>query len=248
MSTERDFPYFLTVVDDHSTSRTTWLYLLRSKDEAILHIHSYLSMIKIQFDKSVKVFRSDNGLHFCNALSRKLFDGLGIIHQTICVGSTQQNGIVERKHRHLLEAARALKLQLVILDRYWDHCVLIVRYLINIMPSKLLHNKSPYEVLYGHSTLVQHLCVFGSLCYATVLHDTDKFTLRYVDAVMLGYSPTQKGYKLLNLVTKVIFMSQDVVLKEQVFPFAETMPSDFGVHLESNQPSSKYLIKSYFFT
>lgn len=57
--------------------------------------------------------------------------------------------IVKQKHRRLLEVARALKIQEVIPDRYWNHSVLTTYHIINLTPSKVLNNKSPYEVLCG---------------------------------------------------------------------------------------------------
>ena len=57
------------------------------------------------------MFRSDNAPELCQGLMRELFLSKSIIHQTSCSHSPQQNGVVERKHRHLLEIARSLYLQ-----------------------------------------------------------------------------------------------------------------------------------------
>lgn len=137
---EHGFHYFLMVVDDYS--QTTWLYLLWTKEEVVMHICDYLCMVNNQFDKSFKVFRSDNRSEFCNAVCCEMLAKLGIIRQTSCVASPQQNEVVKRKHWHLLEVAWAMKLQVIVSDIYWVHCVLTACYLINLMPSKVLHNKN----------------------------------------------------------------------------------------------------------
>jgi len=101
--------YFVTLVDDYS--RYTWVCLIQSKSEVFTVLQNFLSLIKNQFDVSIKMFRSDNGREFVNSQCVDLFRSKGIIHQTSCAYTPQQNGLVERKHKHILEVARALKFQ-----------------------------------------------------------------------------------------------------------------------------------------
>ena len=102
--------YFLTLVDDYT--RSTWTHLMVTKDEAFHLIKSFVIMAQTQFNGTVKVMRSDNALEL--GLSNEALDffaSTGIIHQTSCVQTPQQNGVVERKHKHLLEVSRALLFQ-----------------------------------------------------------------------------------------------------------------------------------------
>jgi transposase InsO family protein len=68
-------------------------------------------MVQNQFNCNVKQIRTDNGTEFMSNTMQSYFYLKGIIHQRSCVDTPQQNGIVERKHRHLLEVARALRFQ-----------------------------------------------------------------------------------------------------------------------------------------
>ena len=97
---------------------------------------------------------------------KSFFREHGIIFQTLCVGTPQQNGRVERKHSHILNIARALRFQGHFPISFWDECILAVGYLINRTTSALLNGKTSYEVLYGTLPQYDHLQVLGSLCYA----------------------------------------------------------------------------------
>ena len=96
--------YFLTIVDDFS--RAVWIYLLADKKEVSIMLKRFLAMVERQFAQQVKIFRSDNGTKF-TCLKSYFFDK-GIIFQTSCTSTPQQNGRVERKHQHILNIARAL--------------------------------------------------------------------------------------------------------------------------------------------
>ena len=93
--------YFLTLVDDYS--RSVWTYLVTAQSEVPQLIRNFCAMTERQFEKPVKAFRSDNGTEFMCLTS--YFHEHGIIHQTSCVDTPQQNRRVERKHRHILNVA-----------------------------------------------------------------------------------------------------------------------------------------------
>lgn len=119
--------YFVTLVDDFS--RATWLFLMRSKTKVRELIEHFCALIKTQFKSSMKVFRSDNGTEFINSSVNNLFRKLGIIHQISCTDTPQQNGIAERKHKHLLNVARALMFQSACPLQFWFDCILTAIFL-----------------------------------------------------------------------------------------------------------------------
>lgn len=137
--------YFLTIVDEYS--RATWIYLLIDKKEVSMNLCNFIAIVERQFNKQVKTVRSDNGIEF--TCLGNYFSKHGIVHETSCVGTPQQNGRVECKHRHILNVARALRFQANLSIKFWGECILTAGYLINRNPSLILHGKTPYEILYG---------------------------------------------------------------------------------------------------
>ena len=140
-TTSSGFRWFIVFVDD--CTRMTWLYLMKSKDEVFSIFQSFHAMIRTQFAACVKVIRSDNGKEFVNNKFRTYFQEHGITHETSCSYTPQQNGIAERKNRHILETARALLLDTNVPSRYWDDALTTAIYFLNRMPSKILKFKTP---------------------------------------------------------------------------------------------------------
>ena len=92
--------FFLTIVDDFS--RSTRVHLLSQKSNATPLLQSFILFAEKQFGAVVKTVRSDNGLEFLSDLIQEFYTSKGIAVQTSCVDTPRQNGIVERKHQHLL--------------------------------------------------------------------------------------------------------------------------------------------------
>ena len=210
--------YFLTIVDDYS--RGVWVYLMTDKSETQKHLKDFIALVERQFDTEIKTVRSDNGTEFL--CMREYFLHKGIAHETSCVGTPHQNGRVERKHRHILNIARALRFQSYLPIQFWGECILSAAYLINRTPSMLLQGKSPYEMLYKTAPKYSHLRVFGSLCYAhNQNHKGDKFAARSRRCVFVGYPHGQKGWRLFDLEEQKFFVSRDVIFQETEFPYSK---------------------------
>ena len=125
--------WFVTFIDDHT--RITWVYLMKDKSEVGRIFECFPTMVQTQFQSKIRVLRSDNGREYYNSALSSYFTQHGIIHQTSCVDTPQQNGVAERKNRHLLEVTRSLMLATNVPNHFWGEAVLFATYLINRMPS-----------------------------------------------------------------------------------------------------------------
>ncbi|XP_013645251.1 uncharacterized protein LOC106349828 [Brassica napus] len=203
--------YFVTIVDDYS--RAVWIHLLLEKSEVKIVLPNFCNLVLRQFGHPVRTVRSDNGTEFL-CLS-KYFAENGIVHHTSCVATPQQNGRVERKHRHILNVARSIMFQANLLIKFWGESVLTAAHVINQTPSSFLHGKSPYECLYGKRPSYESLKTFGCLCFAhKSLRDKDKFKARSRRCIFVGYPFGKKGWKLYDLDSEEFFVSRDVEFVE----------------------------------
>ncbi|XP_071713646.1 uncharacterized protein [Rutidosis leptorrhynchoides] len=200
-----------------------------------LNLKDKINTEPCEFQQKIKVFRSDNGTKFVNQKFLNFTNSKGIVHQTTCAYTPQQNGIVERKHRHLLNVARALMFQGGLPLNMWSECILTSCYLINRTPTAVLNGKSPYETVFKSDPNLSHLKCFGCLCFSVDLNPKDKFSSRSTKCILIGFSNVKKGYKLLSLEDKSIFYSRDVKLYETVFPLKhKSAANDFKIDFSNN--------------
>ncbi|CAA0842865.1 Uncharacterized mitochondrial protein AtMg00710, partial [Striga hermonthica] len=97
---------------------------------------------------------TNNGSEF---FLKQFYTDFGILHQTSCVETPQQNAKVERKHQHLLQVARAILFHAHLPLTFWIDCVLAGAHIINRIPTPVLNQKSPFEMLFQKPTTYDHL-------------------------------------------------------------------------------------------
>ncbi|GJU89408.1 putative RNA-directed DNA polymerase [Tanacetum coccineum] len=210
--------YFLTTVDDFS--RAVWVFLIKHKSEANKRLMNFHKMVEVQFEKQIKRIRCDNGGEFTSNNMLNFYNEKRVLLETTCPHTPQRNGVVERKHMHLLETARALMFDANLPKQFWEECILTAAYVINRLPSKVIKNKTPFKLLFNQKSDYEFLRVFGCLAYFTNTNTKgDKFEERGKPGVFLGYLSGTKGYKILNLEAKKIIVSRNVNFHEQKFSF-----------------------------
>ena len=97
----------------------TSVFPLKQKKEVFSKFKLFYQYVATQFDKKIKILRSDNGGEYINHDLHQFLSQHGINHQTTCTYTPQQNGVVERKNRHLLEVVRAFLFDACMLYFFW---------------------------------------------------------------------------------------------------------------------------------
>ena len=139
---------------------------MKNRSEVFTHFCSFVTEIKTQFNVMVQTLRSDNAKEYISETFRSYMLQHGILHESSCVDTPAQNGVAERKNRHLLEVARALLFQMTVPKPFWADAISTACFLINRMPSVVLNGDIPYSILFpSKSVFPVEPKVFGSTCF-----------------------------------------------------------------------------------
>nr|KYP63467.1 Retrovirus-related Pol polyprotein from transposon TNT 1-94 [Cajanus cajan] len=204
---DNGYQYYVTFVDAHT--RFTWIFLLKSKAHTLDVFKQFHAMIQNQFQLPIKVIQTDWGGEFRSFTS--YLAQTGIQHCLICPHTHHQNGVVERKHRRIVELGLTMLAQAQLPMHFWDHAFLTSVYLINRLPSSSIQNDVPFRKLFHQLPDYNFLRIFGCSCFPHLRpYNKNKLQLRSQECVFLGYSTSHKGYKCLAP-TGRIFISKDVI-------------------------------------
>ena len=94
----------------------------------------------------------------------------GILSQRLCPYTPQQNGVAERKNRHLLDTVRSLLLESSVPAKFWPEALATAVHLINRLPSHSFSNQTPYFHLFHKDPTYTHLRIFGCVFYSSSFH------------------------------------------------------------------------------
>nr|GEY82582.1 hypothetical protein [Tanacetum cinerariifolium] len=196
--------YILVIVDDYS--RFTWVKFLRSKDEAPDFIIKFLRMIQVRLK-------------------------VGIPHETSVARSPQQNGVVERHNRTLIEEACTMLIYAQAPLFLWAEAVTTACFTQNRSIIRLRHGKTPYEVLLNKLPDLSFFYVFGTLCYSK--NDSENLGKLQPIAnigICIGYAPTKKAFQIYNRRTRRIVETIHVDFDELTAMASEQSSSGPALH------------------
>ncbi|GJY62929.1 retrovirus-related pol polyprotein from transposon TNT 1-94 [Tanacetum coccineum] len=139
--------YILVIVDDYS--RFTWVKFLRSKDETPAVVIKFLKQIQVGLNKTVRFIRTNNGTEFVNKTLYDHYEKVGIFQKKTIPRTPQQNGIVERRNRTLVEAARTMLIFSKAPMFLWAKVMATACYTKNHFLIHTRHDKTPYELVHN---------------------------------------------------------------------------------------------------
>jgi transposase InsO family protein len=211
------FRYYLVFVDEFT--KFTWVYLLKHKSDTFHIFTQFQAMVHTQFSLPIKTIRTDCGGEFTSNQFNQFCASKGMIHQVSCPHTPQQNGVAERKHRHLVQCALALLSQSTLPMSYWSYAISTATHLINKLPTPNLSNKSPWETLYHTLPDFTYLKTFGCQCFPLLTpYTAHKLYPKTAPCIFLGYPTHSKGYYCLDPTNLRLYVSRHVLFNESTFP------------------------------
>ena len=153
-------------------------------------------MVQTQFFRPIKIFHADNAMEYKEAIFLKFLREQGTISQYSCLGTYQQNGRAEHKHRHIIDIVHTLLIFSGCPERFCGEATFTTVYTINCIPVSNLQNQSPYKRLYCITPAYSLLKVFGCACFVLLQpHEHSKLQPRSRLCCFLGYGIEHKGYR-----------------------------------------------------
>ncbi|KAD4585292.1 hypothetical protein E3N88_22893 [Mikania micrantha] len=205
--------YFLLLVDDYS--RYMWIYLLKSKDEAFIKFTQFKARVEKESSRVIKTLRTNRGGEF----NSEQFNGYcmkeGIKRNLTAPHTPQQNGVVERRNRTILDMTRSLLKTMKVPEMFWGEAARHAVYLLNRIGTKAVKNSTPHEAWKGYKPTLGHLKVFGCTAYVKVMtNHLTKLKDRSESMVYLGVEEGSKAYRFFHPKKERIVVARDAEFVE----------------------------------
>ena len=218
--------YFMTLIDD--CTRYCYIYLLKSKDEALHYFKIYEAEVENQLERKIKRVRSDRGGEYFSNLFTSFCEEYGIIDERMPPYSSQSNGVAETKNRILTDLVNAMLDTAGLSKEWWGETILTTCHVLNRVPTK---NKktTPFEEWEKKRPTLSYLRTWGCLAKMSVpITKKRKFGSKTMDCVFLGYAIHSVGYRFLIMKFEVpdmhvgtIMESRDATFFENIFPMKD---------------------------
>ncbi|KAK8936281.1 hypothetical protein KSP39_PZI013961 [Platanthera zijinensis] len=206
--------YYLCLIDDYS--RYSWIFLLQHKSEAFARFKEFKILVEKESGRFLKKLRTDRGGEFTSKEFNSYCQQEGIHRELTCPQTPEQNGVVERRNRTIMERVRAMLLHHKVPPEFWGEAAHTAVYVLNRSPTRSLENMTPYEAWYKRKPSVSHLRIFGCTAYRHIPKEgRKKLDTKAEKGVFLGYSQHSKGYRFYNPTTQKLQISRDIIFDEK---------------------------------
>ena len=208
--------YLLQIVDDYS--RYVWARTMpnRETQTVLTHLKNFVSMAEAMHSGDrVSVLRTDNGPELVAAAFNEWLHSRGIRRERTAVYTPNQNGVVERMNRAVVELARTMLIAACLPIKFWALAMDVAVYCRNRSPTTSLDDRTPYEACCGKRPSISHMRIFGCLAFAHIRKDErKKLDPKAKACIFVGYSPDSTTYRLWDLQSDKLIESRDVYFVE----------------------------------
>jgi transposase InsO family protein len=212
--------YYVLFIDDFS--RFSWLYPLHHKSEVFVVFNKFKTLVENQFFTKIKQLQSDGGGEHLSHQFQSFLSLYGIRHRVSCSYTAQQNGLAERKHRHIMDMGLTLLAQSHLPHSFWVDAFLTSIFIINRLPTPILDHDTPFTKLFGSSPDYTFLRTFGCACFPLLRpYTSHKLMFRSKWCIFPRYSSLHNGYRCLDSFTHKVYISRHVTFDEKSFPAKE---------------------------
>lgn len=219
------FHFYVIFIDNWS--HFCWFYPLKFKSDFYETFLLFQTYVENQFGCKIGSFQCDGGGEFMSNKFLLQLKFSGIQQLISCPHTPQQNGLAERKHRHLMELGLSMMFERKMPQKIWVEALYTAKFLINLLPTSALDSKQrPYQKLYSKSPDYTSLRTFGCAYFPTLrAYASNKFDPRSLKCVFLGYNDRYKFYRCLYPPTGRVYISRHVMFDETLFPFSDIYSS-----------------------
>ena len=215
-------------------SKFTWLYFLQNRSKVPSIFIQFKTMVELQLNTKIKALQTDGAKEYL-VLTKYLADH-GIQHCISCPHTHEQNGALERKHRHLTETGLTLLAASSLPSKFWVEAFSTATFIINRIPSSMIKYKSSFEVLFHKTPDYSIFKPFGCLCDPYLRPYTKtKLDFRSTPCIFLGCNTKYKGYKCITNSGKEYTVINTTICPNQTpteltTPLTNPIPTSSPIH------------------
>src|ERR1041384_1926564 len=188
--------YGLVIVDDFSCYTCVHFLTFKSETQAIFK--RFAKHVMNNYSMKIKHIRSDNGTEFKNTGVQEFLDEMGITHEFSAPYTPQQNGVVERKNRTLIDMARTMLAEYNTPLMWWAKAINTAYHIVNRVYLHKFLKKTSYKLMVGKKPNVSYFKVFGAPCWICEPHHQSKFEPKSYEGFMIGYGLESHTYRVFN--------------------------------------------------
>nr|GEW66867.1 retrovirus-related Pol polyprotein from transposon TNT 1-94 [Tanacetum cinerariifolium] len=175
---------------------------LLSKNDIVVGLPK---LVQRGLQAQVRIVRTDKGTKFLNKTLHAYFATEGIVHQTSVAQTPEQNGVIERQNRTLVEAARTMLSTAKVPLFFWAKAISTACFTQNRSLVIPRHEKTHYHIINDRKLSVKFFHIFDSLCYIVRYGENlDKMKEKGDVCIFVGYSTQLRAYRVFNKRTRVI--------------------------------------------
>ncbi|KAL8124233.1 hypothetical protein AgCh_012028 [Apium graveolens] len=232
--------YALVIVDEFT--RYTWVYFLHTKDESPSILLDHVRELEKGLTYKVKIIRNDNGTEFKNSSMEEFCKLKGIKQEFSAPGTPQQNGVVERNNRTLMEAARTMLEESKLPIYFWAKAVQTACFTKNATLINK-HGKTPFEMVKGKKPNLKYFHIFCCKCFVLKTHPEQltKFDLKADERIFVGYPLNTKAFRVYNLRTRTVMEFIHVSFDDKKITGLEDAYDHGKLRFENEEPYAELL-------